>query len=115
MRTSRSGPAYEAEKRRAALKGREVYAERKGAIAEWHRKNRDKRKEHVKRWKVKNREKIRCYKRYHYALETGGIVRGPCAVCGIEEGVEGHHEDYSKPLEVKWLCPVHHGLTRRKY
>lgn len=31
----------------------------------------------------------------------------PCEVCG-DPNVHAHHEDYTKPLEVNWLCPLHH-------
>ena len=41
------------------------------------------------------------------AVEVGDVVRQPCEVCG-EKKVQGHHMDYSKPLEVKWLCGKHH-------
>jgi hypothetical protein len=43
----------------------------------------------------------------HNAVKSGKVVKGPCAVCG-EKRVEGHHFDYSKPLEVIWLCKAHH-------
>ena len=42
------------------------------------------------------------------AIARGELVRGPCAVCG-SQAVEGHHTDYSKPLDVVWLCARHHG------
>src|ERR1035437_2976161 len=42
------------------------------------------------------------------ALSAGEITRQPCEVCG-ERG-EGHHDDYSKPLDVLWLCRRHHAL-----
>jgi hypothetical protein len=42
------------------------------------------------------------------AIRNGQLVKGPCSVCGATERVEGHHEDYSKPLEVVWLCKLHH-------
>lgn len=36
-------------------------------------------------------------------LRRGKIQREPCVDCGCDEA-EMHHEDYSKPLEVVWLC-----------
>ena len=43
----------------------------------------------------------------HNALARGKITKEPCAVCGAKK-VDGHHADYSKPLEVNWLCRKHH-------
>lgn len=42
------------------------------------------------------------------AIKLGNVMRGACEVCGTRKAVEGHHEDYSKPLEVRWLCRAHH-------
>lgn len=41
------------------------------------------------------------------ALRDGRLQREPCVFCGTEK-VHGHHRDYSKPLEVVWLCPKCH-------
>jgi predicted alpha-1,6-mannanase (GH76 family) len=41
-------------------------------------------------------------------VKMGTMERGPCAVCGTTSAVEGHHEDYDRPLDVIWLCSVHH-------
>lgn len=35
------------------------------------------------------------------------LERKPCEVCGAEKA-EAHHEDYTKPLDVNWLCKRHH-------
>ena len=40
--------------------------------------------------------------RYH-----GTLIPQPCEVCGATK-VEAHHDDYSTPLEVRWLCSLHH-------
>ena len=41
-------------------------------------------------------------------LKRGKISRQPCEECGSTIRLEAHHEDYSKPLEIRWLCRVHH-------
>jgi hypothetical protein len=40
------------------------------------------------------------------AVRKGILIREPCVKCGGYG--QGHHEDYSKPLEVIWLCSLHH-------
>lgn len=57
--------------------------------------------------------KHRAYNKVYYALRTGKLRRGVCAVCGSTD-VHAHHDDYGRPLDVVWLCPLHHGVTRRK-
>lgn len=49
------------------------------------------------------------------AIMRGKLIPQPCEVCGsfrrLSDGrreVHGHHDDYNKPLEVRWLCGQHH-------
>ena len=60
-----------------------------------------------RRYCKNNPEKVKAHGKVSYALRKGTLKKEPCADCG-EEKVHGHHEDYSLPLIVKWLCPVHH-------
>lgn len=46
------------------------------------------------------------------AVRSGRLTRQPCVVCGAEK-TDAHHEDYSKPLEVIWLCRSCHGDRHR--
>ena len=48
------------------------------------------------------------------AISRGDLVRKPCEVCGSEK-VDAHHDDYSKPFAVRWLCRRHHGEVHRRY
>lgn len=41
------------------------------------------------------------------AIVAGKLKRQPCEVCGASR-VHAHHDDYSKPLAVRWLCHPHH-------
>jgi hypothetical protein len=115
MRTIWSGPAYEAEKKRAALKSREIYPIRKASISQWHKDHADRVRQIKMEWRLRNREKVRANRRLQKAVLSGDVLVDVCKVCGTLDEIEAHHDDYSKPLEVVWLCKVHHGATRRKY
>ena len=41
------------------------------------------------------------------AVRGGRLLKRPCRDCGSKT-VHGHHPDYSRPLYVIWLCPIHH-------
>jgi hypothetical protein len=47
------------------------------------------------------------YGEYLSAIQCGKLTPMPCEVCGKQK-TQGHHEDYSKPLDVVWLCVRHH-------
>lgn len=47
------------------------------------------------------------------AVASGVLVRQPCERCGSPRA-HGHHEDYAKPLEVTWLCSLHHAERHRE-
>jgi hypothetical protein len=40
-------------------------------------------------------------------IARGRLVRQPCEVCGAEPS-QAHHDDYTNPKEVRWLCTTHH-------
>lgn len=54
---------------------------------------------------AKKRSQARAY--LHMNVKRGKVKKQPCEVCGKTK-VEAHHPDYSKPLEVRWLCQRHH-------
>lgn len=48
-------------------------------------------------------EKYKARSAVAYALKHGRLTRQPCSSCG-EVKSQAHHDDYSKPLDVRWLC-----------
>ncbi len=48
------------------------------------------------------------------AVKRGDVTRpDKCSECGKRVNVEGHHDDHSRPFDVRWLCPECHGLKHR--
>lgn len=57
--------------------------------------------------KKKYPEKEFARKLLRSAVNKGLIKRGNCEICETPNG-QGHHDNYYKPLEVRWFCPLHH-------
>lgn len=67
------------------------------------------------RWRTQNIERARMVQRaaYHVrkAVRTGVLVKpGSCSACGRSDlQITAAHHDYSKPLDIRWLCRSCHG------
>jgi hypothetical protein len=98
-------------KRRATPEYREQQRQWNGAWHEAHRED--------AAVKARKAQQQQCYRndpalrpRYearwlvNRAVAAGRLDRQPCEVCGLK--AEKHHDDYSKPLEIRWLCRRHH-------
>ena len=71
-------------------------------------------KERSKSWIAKNPEKRKAHLRVGNALRSGKLTKEPCEVCGAKK-VEAHHDDYSKPLDVKSVSYTHLTLPTTPY
>ena len=65
-------------------------------------------------WQLTNPKKAMAVRMISHAIRDGKLVRGTCEVCGTDINVHGHHDDYEKPLEVRWLCAKHHHALHRE-
>ena len=63
--------------------------------------------ERTRQWNEEHPEKYRAHYAVTNAVRDGRLKKEPCEVCGAAF-THGHHDDYTKPLDVRWLCPSHH-------
>lgn len=59
------------------------------------------------KWKAKNPKAVWAQHSLRSALKRGLLEPKPCEVCGSTQ-VDAHHPDYDRPMEVQWLCRLHH-------
>lgn len=83
----------------------QVRAYRRG----WVLRHRNEKAEQNKKYRGQNPEKDAAHQSLNYAVRTGRLIKPKaCERCGENERIQGHHEDYSQPLQVIWLCrPCH--------
>lgn len=58
-------------------------------------------------------EKVAARRLLYYAIKNKLVKKKPCEVCFSMKS-QAHHDDYTKPLNVIWLCPLHHKDKHRK-
>jgi len=58
--------------------------------------------------RIKYIEKVRANGIINSAIRRGSLKRQNCEVCNTSDDIHAHHDDYSKPHEVRWLCRKHH-------
>ena len=81
--------------------------------AEWRRRNADR----VKAIRIRQHrlypDKIIARDVVAQSVRSGRMQPQPCVICRSSSHLEAHHLDYSKPLDVRWLCRQHHVRIHR--
>jgi len=82
-------------------------------VRRWRRRNMGRHVAISRDWEARNKESRRAHHAVETALHNGSLRKHPCEDCGTTVNVMAHHEDYSKPLLVRWLCGVCHKIIHR--
>ena len=56
-------------------------------------------------------DRIKAREAAAWAVRSGNIPRRACEICR-DQNVQLHHDDYSRPLEIRFLCSRHHREIR---
>jgi len=95
---------------------------------EWYAKNgrnrADNYMEGILEWGQEHPDRLRASWLLRYAVKIGKVIKPLlCEGCGRKTKLSGHHEDYSDPLKVTWICSSCHkkihlgiiGLDKRDF
>lgn len=85
---------------------------------EWYAKNgRNRAIDYVEAiidWQKKHPEAVKAQRLLRYAVKIGKTIKPKsCHNCKQEKRLSAHHNNYSKPLEVLWLCSSCHKLIHK--
>jgi hypothetical protein len=68
-------------------------------------------KDTIERWRKEHMLEAAVKQRVRRAVKSGKLIKPKlCMKCGREVRLSGHHEDYSLPLDVLWVCSSCHKL-----
>lgn len=65
------------------------------------------------KWRKTNPLRYAAHLHVENLKRLGLLVAQPCEVCGAGKA-DAHHDDYSRPGDVRWLCRRHHRLHHDK-
>lgn len=75
--------------------------------SELREKEESRQREKTRRYRLGKGKIVDAHKAVKAAILAKRLFKKPCEICGAER-VDAHHEDYDKPLDVRWLCRRHH-------
>lgn len=64
-------------------------------------------------YRKRNPIKSKAHAKVSRAVRSGNLHRQTCEACGSKE-THAHHDDYSKPLNIRWLCPSCHSKWHKE-
>lgn len=64
--------------------------------------------EYIKEYRARFPNKYKAHSIVNRCIKNGSLVNEKCQECGREEDTHAHHDDYLKPLNIRWLCPPCH-------
>lgn len=70
---------------------------------------------HGRKWREKHPKAYKAQTAVSNAVRDGRLLKEPCLFCGAEKNIHAHHNDYSKPLDVVWLCAKCHHRMHAKF
>lgn len=65
-------------------------------------------KQYKDQYKKKYPNKYKAHTMVNNAIRDKRLFKEPCEVCNCTEKIHAHHDDYAKPLNIRWLCAEHH-------
>jgi len=72
--------------------------------------------QYVTDYRAKFPKKYKAHSMVSNAVRSGKIVKpSECSECCQPGHIEAHHDDYEKPLEVRWLCAACHKQWHAKH
>jgi len=74
----------------------------------------DKYIERILKWNQEHPDGVIAQNKVHWEVKSGRMIKPKnCEDCGQERKLSAHHKDYSKPLEVNWLCYSCHKIRHQ--
>lgn len=70
-------------------------------------KGKEKHNQAARKWVANNTIKRAAHILVGNSVRDGKLIKLPCEICGNNKS-NAHHDDYAKPLDVRWLCDEHH-------
>jgi len=63
---------------------------------------------YLQEYRAKYPNKYKAHSMINSAIKSGKLFKDDCSECGSSDNPHAHHDDYLKPLNIRWLCAACH-------